>query len=326
MKARTVLKIGLVFAVAGSLLAGLRWRAAHHRAPQFRPVQVTRGDVQVTVLATGTVQPQNRLELKPPIAGRVEEILVEEGRTVEQGQVLARMSSTERAALLDAARAKGPKELAHWDELYRPTSLVAPIDGMVIARNVEPGQSVTASDAVLVLSDRLIVKTQVDETDIGQIALDQAAHITLDAYPEQEIDGRVDHIAYEAKTVNNVTIYEVDVLPAQVPEAMRSGMTANVTFLIATAQEALLLPAEAVHQGLGGTTVLVPEHGPRHPVSRPVVTGLNDGKHVEIVSGLHEGDTVLVAAMPVPRGSGPGARNPLSPWGRAPRPGGRQHP
>ena len=312
--------VALVVIVA---LAGARWNAKRTHAPTFRTVQVIRDDLQVTVLATGTVQPQNRLELKPPIAGRVEEILVKEGQAVQRGAVLARMSSTERAALLDAARAKGPEERAHWEELYKPTPLIAPIDGMVIARNVEPGQSVTSSDAVLVLSDRLIVKTQVDETDIGRIAVDQPARITLDAYPEQGINGRVDHIAYEAKTVSNVTIYEVDVLPAAMPESMRSGMTANVTFLIAAKHGALLLPAEAVRQERGNTTVLVPVSGRRHPAPRAIVTGLSDGKRVEVVSGLDAGDTVLVKALNIPHSSGRAQGNPLSSMGRGAGRGGR---
>ena len=314
--------IGLALIVIVAL-CGARWNATRRKAPTFRAVQVTRGDLQVTALATGAVQPQNRLEMKPPIAGRVEEILVQEGHTVQKGDVLARMSSMERAALLDAARAKGPEEVTHWEELYKPTPLIGPIDGTVIARNVEPGQSVTAQDAVLVLSDRLIVKTQVDETDIGRIKLDQPTRVTLDAYPEQAIEGRVDHIAYEAKTVNNVTIYEVDVLPATVPDVMRSGMTANVTFLIEEKHDALILPIEAVHQEHGKMTVSVPGRTRRSPESREIITGLSDGKRVEVLSGLEAGETVLVTALGTSRRANAPQGSPFSPWGRGQRQGGR---
>src|SRR5712692_7981698 len=62
---------------------------------------VARGDLQVKVLSTGVVEPENRLEIKPPVSGRVEDILVDEGYKVKKGQTLAQMSSTERAALLD---------------------------------------------------------------------------------------------------------------------------------------------------------------------------------------------------------------------------------
>ena len=94
------------------------------------------------------------------------------------------------------------------------------------------------------MSDRLTVKAQVDETDIAEIHLKQRAEIVLDAYPDRAIPARVDQIAYEAKTVNNVTTYIVDVLPDKTPSFMRSGMTANVTFLTADKKGVLLVPAQ----------------------------------------------------------------------------------
>jgi macrolide-specific efflux system membrane fusion protein len=190
------------------------------------------------------------------------------------------------------------------------------LNGVIISRNVEPGQTVTAQDSVLVMSDRLIVKAQVDETDIARIRPKQAARVVLDAYPEEGLPGSVDHIAFEAKTVNNVTIYEVDVVPKQVPDFMRSGMTANVNFLVAEKQDVLVLPAEAVREEEGRAQVMIPApSGQGRPVSQPVQTGLTDGKNVEIVSGLEEGDAVLVRVTRLPRASGPGQRNPFAPAG-----------
>ena len=189
---------------------------------------VTKGSIKIFVSTTGTVLPQNRLEIKPPLAGRIESILVVEGQHVKKGQTLAYMSSSDRAALLDAARGQGIQKLKQWEDTYKPIPLIAPIDGEVIVRAVEPGQSVTASDPVLVLSDRLIIQAQVDETDIGKIQLGQKAMIVLDAYSDQTIEGLVDHVYYESKTVNNVTMYNVDILPNKVPDFFRSGMSANI--------------------------------------------------------------------------------------------------
>lgn len=315
--------LGVALVVA-MVAAGVWWRGGHrrHHESAYRTVTVERGDLQVTILATGEVQPDNRLEIKAPIAGRVEAVLVEEGEAVTKGQVVAWLSSTERAALLDAARAQGPDELAHWEALYKPAPLMAPLDGAIIARNVEPGQTIATSDAVLVLSDRLIVKASVDETDIGQVRLNEPASITLDAYPNDAVAGTVTHIAYEAKTVNNVTTYEVDVLPARVPEFMRSGMTANVTFLVAEQKDLVLLPAEAVKQEDNGASVLVPDPSGRTPaIRRPVETGLSDGKRLEVVSGVQAGDTVLVPVFKAPR-SGQGQTNPFSPMRGQRRAGG----
>jgi macrolide-specific efflux system membrane fusion protein len=242
-------------------------------------------------------------------------VLVEEGQSVRRGAVLAWMSSTERAALLDAARAKGPDEVKHWEELYRATPILAPIDGTVILRNVEPGQSFTSNDAVFVMSDRLIVVAQVDETDIGLVHLKQAARIELDAYPGQRFDGQVAQIAYDAKTVSNVTTYAVDVLPHKVPPFMRSGMTANVTFRIASRSNVVLVPSEAVRLVDGRSVVLVPGAAGAAPQERTVETGLSDGKRTEIVAGVNEGETLLAGQFKTPKRED-SKSSPLTPFRR----------
>jgi macrolide-specific efflux system membrane fusion protein len=315
-------RVWLILALAGLGLFLAWWGLRpEDGGPAFKTIRVERGDLQLTVLATGMVQPQNRVEVRPPVAGRAEEILVKEGETVRKGQVLALLSSTERAVLLDAASSKGPEELAHWQELYKPTPLMAPLSGVVIARKVEPGQTVTAQDAVLVLSDRLIVTAQVDETDIAQIHQGRTAEISLDAYPGRSIAGRVDHISYEALTVNNVTVYEVDVLPDRVPDFMRSGMTANVVFHAASSRNALLLPAEAVRFENGLASVLSPDpESPDRPVSKKVEAGLSDGKKVEILAGLAEGESVLVPVLRTTGLSEAPQTNPFSPFGSRSRP------
>ena len=199
----------------------------HHKdsGEHIRAQNPVYGTITTLISTTGTVQPQNRLELKPPINGRIEKIFVQEGDRVTIGQTLAVMSSTERAALLDAARTQSKETLAYWEEVYKPTPLIAPINGEVIVRGVEPGQTVTSSDAALVLSDRLIVQAQVDETDIGKVKLGQTAVISLDAYPETKVKATVDHIAYDSTIVNNVTIYKVDILPKKIPAVFISKDT-----------------------------------------------------------------------------------------------------
>lgn len=297
------------------------WQAGGETRPAYREVGVSRGDLALTILSTGVVQPRNRLEIKPPIAGRAEQVLVREGENVTRGQVLAWMSSTERAALLDAARARGPEELRRWEELYRATPVLAPISGMVIARNVEPGQSFTGNDAIFVMSDRLIVKAQVDETDIAQVKLRQRATIVLDAYPDRPIEATVARIAYDARTVQNVTIYEVDVLPREIPPFLRSGMTTSVTFHVATRPGVLLVPGAAVRQRDGRAYVLVPGDKPGAPPrEQEIRTGAQGDGRVEVISGLEEGQTVLVADVRLDgdRAGGTGG-NPLMPFRQRPR-------
>jgi len=187
---------------------------------------------------------------------------------------------------MDAARAQGEESLKYWQEAYKPTPLIAPIDGEVIVRAVEPGQTVTSSDAVIVLSDRLIVKAQVDETDIGKVKLGQPAIISLDAYPQIKVNGTVDHISYESKIVNNVTIYEVDILPERVPEVFRSGMSANVDIIERSKENILLIPLSAVKQDKEGIFVLLSQGKGIEPIKRRVELGISDEKNGEVVSGL----------------------------------------
>ncbi|MDH3309781.1 MAG: efflux RND transporter periplasmic adaptor subunit [Gammaproteobacteria bacterium] len=292
------------------------WFAGDKAQPLYREVSATRGDLAVTILSTGVVQPRNRLEIKPPIAGRAEQVQVKEGETVTKGQILAWMSSTERAALIDAARARGPEELKRWEELYRATPVLAPISGTVILRNIEPGQTFTSNDAVLIMSDRLTVKAQVDETDIARIRLRQRTRVELDAYPNQPFTGVVDQIAYDAKTVNNVTTYEVDVLPEKTPTFMRSGMTANVSFVLESRQNVLLIPSEAVKNREGKTYVLLPPSKPKgEPEKRGVKTGLSDGRHTEVLDGISEGEKLLVQRLRA-GGNGAASSSPLMPFGR----------
>jgi len=252
------------------------------------------GDIQTLVSTTGTVLPENRLELKPPISGRVEQILVAEGDAVKKGQTLAWLSSTERAALLDAARAEGDAAVKYWEDVYKPTPLISPIDGEVIVKSIEAGQTVTASDAVLVLSDRLIVKAQFDETDIGKVKVGQPAMISLDAYPDIKVKGKVQHISYESSVVSNVTIYTVDIVPDKVPYSFRSGMSANVDVLNGSRENVLTIPLEAVKQDKEGSYVLVQEGPKAKPVQRSIITGLSNSTSVEVTDGLSTADKVVV--------------------------------
>ncbi len=253
------------------------------------------GTIQSVISSTGSVLPKNRLEIIPPVSGRVDSIVVKEGEKVKKGQVLGWLSSTDRAALLDAAQSQGDEKYKYWQEVYKPIALMAPIDGEVIVATIQPGQTVTTADAVLVLSDRLIVRAQVDETDIGKIRVGQDALISLDAYADTKIKAVVDHIYYESSTVNNVTIYKVDLIPAEVAAFFRSGMNASIDFIVEKKDNTLLLAQEAVTTENGQSFVLVRVGvNGQDFVSRQVTLGVSQDKNVEILSGLAADETVIV--------------------------------
>ena len=278
---------------------------------------ITRGTLELSVQATGTVQPENRLVVKPQIAGRVDEILIEEGKSVKAGQVLAWMSSNDRAALMDMAKSAGEDEQRRWREIYKPSPIIAPLGGVVIAKQVERGQTVSSGDTVFIISDRLIVLAQVDETDLSKIALGQNAEIRVDAYSDKPIKAKVIRIAYESKQVNNVTIYEIRLLPEEVPDFMRSGMTASVKFTQKKIDQALLLPVSMIqiqeNQEPRAKILLKSPDPKTPPVERSVTLGATNGKFYEVTDGLREGDIVVRAEQQ--NDSSQASTNPFSPFG-----------
>jgi macrolide-specific efflux system membrane fusion protein len=284
-------------AAAVVLVAGFFiFRAVFDSKPKvlYREYRPEIGEIRQMVSTTATIKPQSRLEIKSPVGGRIDRILVNEGEVVKKGQVLALISSTERAALLDAATQKGQSEIDYWNKVYNQTALISPIDGQVIVSSLNPGQTITTSDAVLVLSDRLIVQADVDETDIGNVKVGQKARISLDAYPEISVEGVVDHIYYESTLVNNVNIYHVDILPLTVPEVFRSGMSANIDIVVNEKENVLTLPLAAVRSQNGRSFVLMRAAAPDSVRKVPVQLGLQDDSNAEIESGLSASDVVVV--------------------------------
>ncbi len=254
---------------------------------------VKRSTIISQISTVGIVVPRNRLEIKPQISGRVDEVLVNEGDNVKKGQTLVLMSSIERATLIDSARAKGQEEIKYWENVFKPAPIVAPLDGFIIKRNVEPGQSVSPQEAVLVMADKLIIKAQVDETDIGKIYNGQDVIIYLDAYPNIKIKGKVEHIAYESTVINNVNIYQVDIIPLKTPKFFRSGMSATANFVLSKKDNVLALPAEAIKNFRGGNYVLIMDKNKKiSPIQ--VKIGETDGENTEIISKLNEGDEVII--------------------------------
>lgn len=315
MRSKKIKILFFLLALSGLVVGGyLYFNRKQANKEEIKLVMPVLGKIQSVISTTGTVLPRNRLEVKPPVGGRIEEILVKEGDRVKAGDVLAWLSSTERAALLDAARGQSADALKYWQEVYKPIALLSLIDAEVIVATKQPGTTVATADAVVVLSDRLIVRGQVDETDIGQVKEGQMASFSLDAYPDVKISAQVEHIYYESKTVNNVTIYEVDLITKETPEFMRSGMNASIDFIIKSVDQAVLLPLEALHQEKQQAFVYIKIEDKEE--RKPVTVGISDDKNTQIISGIDMDDEIVVksAQFSLPRSKG--GTNPFMPQRR----------
>jgi macrolide-specific efflux system membrane fusion protein len=289
--------------------------AAAAEAQKVAPAKVELKTLRRTIESTGEIRPENRLEVKSPISGRLEDLLVREGDQVKKGQIVAWVSSTERATLLDTARAKGEDEVKYWEDIYKAAPLVAPLSGTVIVRSLEPGQTISSSSAVIVIADRLIIIGQVDETDIGAIFAGQSVSVKLDAYPDSAFEGTVKSLAYDSKMVSNVTMYEVDVTPENLPDFARSGMTATLTFLIEQHENVPAVPTSALEYRKDKAFVRLAAENGNEPEERMVQTGLSEKSFTEITAGLQAGEEVLIPQIVRKKDNG---TNPFLPG----RPGG----
>jgi macrolide-specific efflux system membrane fusion protein len=287
-----------------------------------KAIRPTYGTLRSVISTTGTVEPQNRLEIKPQINGRLESVLVREGDLVKKGQIIAWMSSTERAALLDTAQTQDQESVKYWSSVYKPTPLISPINGKVIVQEIRPGQTIGTDTAVLVLSDKLIVKAQVDETDISRVKVGQKVEISLDAYPDNIFQGTVSHVAYESTLVSNVIIYEVTITPLSTPAIFRSGMGTNVTIIEKERQNVLTLPSEAITKTNQQATVMVEEKGTIKP--QPITVGMSDENNTEILSGITAETTVMIQTKEYKVSSQKKATSPFMPSRRPGSSGGNR--
>ncbi len=218
------------------------------------------------------------------------------------------------------------------------TDIVSPVDGVVVSRNVDVGQTVAASfqTPTLFLIAQDLTKMQVDsnvsESDIGSAHEGQPASFLVDAYPGRTFHGRVAQVRNAPITVQNVVTYDVVIAVDNQDLALKPGMTATVTITTAERDDALRVALRALrfdptHQEAPAAAATPATPRPRREVSPAVwvlgsdgklqrvevQTGLRDDEHVEITGGdLHEGEAVVVAFQRgAQREAGP--RSPFTP-------------
>lgn len=201
------------------------------------------------------------------------------------------------------------------------TIIRAPFYGTVTARYAEPGDFVapttaasatssSSSSSILSLASNYQVVANVAETDIAKIKVGQLVSVRADAYPTERFDGSVAQIAEQATVTSNVTSFEVRVnLPAAAQEQLKPGMNTNAIFQAGELTNVMVVPTVAIVRQTQGEGVLVLD-ADNQPQFQPVETGLSVDDKTQIVSGLRDGDqVVLSAAQGLPenvRSIGPG--------------------
>jgi HlyD family secretion protein len=362
---------------------------------RYETAEVTRGEVVVTVTATGSVQPTTQVDVSSELSGALAEVAVDFNDRVEVGQVLARLDATnlndvvlttraqlqaaeaslkqaeaaareaaanhdsqteldkrgqstrlkmiasevarDRAqavvdgAMADVALAKA--RLSEAENELKKATIRSPISGVVLNRAAEPGQIVAASlnaPILFTLAEdlaRMELRVDVDEADIGRVAVGNTAEFTVDAFPDRSFPATITTVRYAPETTEGVVTYKAILSVDNSDGLLRPGMTATATIAVTVEKDALRVPNAALRYappqqaesdgGSGGSGLIgmiLPRGSSSQPLTRgtsasqsvwvlqngvptevPVQPGDTDGKLTTIIAeGLDEGDQVIV--------------------------------
>ncbi len=173
--------------------------------------------------------------------------------------------------------------------------LRAPAPGVLATWTLYEGDTATPGAPVGTLLDDTAyhIEVAIDETEIGQLKVGQEATITLDAFPNQELTGHVESISLLGSSTQGLVNYNVEISLEKTDLGIRPMMTAAISIVTDTREDALVVPNRALRRDRDGTYVEVLRSGV--PVRVSVVTGISNDLYTEIIEGLEEGDPVVVA-------------------------------
>jgi len=233
---------------------------------------------------------------------------------VESNHAVAQSSLRSAQISLDRAR----QNLSY-------TAIYAPIDGVIVSRDVDVGQTVAASLSAPQLFQiaqdltEMQILASVDESDIGRIAPDQRVTFTVTAYPDETFEGTVRQVRLQSATTENVVNYTVVVSVRNPDGKLLPGMTATVKFVTSSAEDVLAVPNAALRftptgqaaTRTGGAALWRREASGRL-VSLPVRTGLGDGQRTAVEGeGLEAGMQVIVGTAPAGAAASGATANPF---------------
>jgi HlyD family secretion protein len=312
-------------------------------------VRVERGDIERVVVASGTIEPEQLIEVRPRISGIVEHFHVDAGDRVKAGQVVAEIErETLEAAVREAravlreaevARDHAGVELQRKSDLFKRgveseevldrdraahagaearlararatlerleqelayATITAPIDGVVLRRDLDPGAAVasvvavTGGTVLMVIADtsRMHLLGTVDENEIAGVRVGQDARIRTEAHPDEVFRGRVRKIASIGDRKDNVTSFQVEVDVIEGIERLSPRMSGDADVVVEVRRDTVIVPETALRYDGDSVLVDVVERASEpHLVARPVRVGILNGNRVEIVEGLAAGEEV----------------------------------
>jgi HlyD family secretion protein len=397
-------RLAVYGAIAVALIVLATWLAmpgGSHADVRWVTEPVVRGNLEVIVTATGSVQPTNKVDISSELSGTVRRVHVDFNSSVKIGEVLAELDTDKLAATVESSRARvaatkakveeagatvveKERDLARKVELAErqvvsnleldaarashdravaalasaradvgvaeaelklnqanlaKARIVSPINGVILLRNVDPGQTVASSLQAPVLFSiaedlrQMEVQVDVDEADVGKVKEGQEATFAVDAYPDRRFKARIRALRYGSEVVQGVVTYKAVLSTDNSELLLRPGMTATAEISVQRVEQALLIanaalrfapPAEAAPEEDGGLlrkllgrrprfraaskrdeggrsrTVWVLRDGTPAPIA--IVIGVSDGKRTQVLDGdLTEAHAVITDALGVRR-------------------------
>lgn len=309
--------------ILGVLLLGsgvfLWWRSAASGGNQtvYVTEPISRGDIRVTINATGNLEPTNEITVGSELSGTIREVLVDTNDKVSKGQILAKLDTTKLEQQIDSSRAtaaaaqarveqaqatlveseaslarlrklheasggklpaqanmdaaiavaeRAKADLASANAEVRQTAanvganesdlekltIRSPIDGIILTRNADPGQTVAATmtaPELFVVAEKLEnmkLEVAVAEADIGQVSAGQRAVFTVDAWPNRSFEATVKKVEYGSAVTDNVVTYKTELEVSNEDLSLRPGMTATAEVAVAEAKDVLIVPYAAL--------------------------------------------------------------------------------
>lgn len=259
--------------------------------PMDAPVRVCRKD--------GTLLGEGILEINKPLGvsaygGTIGSIVVKVGQMVEREDRLARFALREKPLYIenDAVLRSYAVALASLEEAQKKSdhlTLLAPCDGKVASVDVSEGDEVTAGTLLISLVEDagMEIILTVDELDIPLVEKGQKVTMTVDALSDLTITGEVLKIAPLGNTETSVTTYDVYILAENIDERVLGGMNVSGEILVGGAQDAVLIPTDAVRKDENGYFVMMEGGETRH-----IETGIMTVESTQVLSGLAAGETI----------------------------------
>lgn len=295
------------------------------------PVEVTkveRRSISSYIETNGTLEAENEVDLVARITAPVVDLKVEEGMQVDKGQILARLDDSElrarveisRATLQEAEQVFGRAESLQENQLISPeeydqvvtrldtaraqsesdriqlgyTEIRAPFAGLVVTRHIHYAEQVNAGMPLFRISDfnPLLCPIQIPERNIPQVQVGQQAYLTLEAWPGERFPARVLRVRPVVDAATGTVRVTLEV---ETGGRLRPGMFARAFVQTETRSDALVVPKSALSLESIGDTVYVAEGDSAS--RREVQLGFKEGDSVEVVSGVSEGERIIVVGQ-----------------------------